>query len=199
MYNGCVMAVQAENSGLPAMLLPNATVQADPNHPYVKRLVAKNLLSQQSTISIKCVPSSLDIDNVTVMSAGTYSLTLQINNANPVTYSVATDFFSGSTPTPAMLLARLLQLNLHGLGVVYDGNIGSQFWLLPAILSNSFWLNTDSIITFRGLDVGDSQVNTLTILPTVDATANDLYPYLAKNGEASLAIHSCAIGIGTGA
>lgn len=43
-YKGCVMAVQAQNSGLPDVLLPSATVTADPNHPYVQRLVARGLL-----------------------------------------------------------------------------------------------------------------------------------------------------------
>lgn len=48
-YVGCVMAIQAENSGLPEVLLPNATVQADPEHPYVKRLVARGLLVGKSS------------------------------------------------------------------------------------------------------------------------------------------------------
>lgn len=43
-YTGCVTAVQAQNSGLPDVLLPNATVTADPNHAYVKQLVARGLL-----------------------------------------------------------------------------------------------------------------------------------------------------------
>lgn len=43
-YKGCVTSVQADGSGLPAVLLPNATVTADPNHAYVKRLVARGLL-----------------------------------------------------------------------------------------------------------------------------------------------------------
>lgn len=58
-YNGCVMAVQAENSGLPAMLLPNATVQADPEHPYVKRLVARGLLTASIITVPEVVPSYL--------------------------------------------------------------------------------------------------------------------------------------------
>lgn len=43
-YKGCVTSVQADGSGLPAVLLPNATVTADPNHAYVKRLVARAML-----------------------------------------------------------------------------------------------------------------------------------------------------------
>lgn len=43
-YSGCVMAVEAVGSGLPEVLLPNATVTADPEHPYVKRLVARGVL-----------------------------------------------------------------------------------------------------------------------------------------------------------
>lgn len=47
-YKGCVTSVQADGSGLPAVLLPNATVTADPNHAYVKRLLARGLLVGKS-------------------------------------------------------------------------------------------------------------------------------------------------------
>lgn len=58
-YKGCVMAVQEDGSGLPEVgydmsmvgrsglpevLLPNMTVTANENHPYVKRLVARAML-----------------------------------------------------------------------------------------------------------------------------------------------------------
>lgn len=71
-YTGCVTTVQAEGSGLPAVLLPNATVTADPNHPYVKRLVARGLLVKKSQPlnngSTMCIPSRTDFDTSINMS-----------------------------------------------------------------------------------------------------------------------------------
>ncbi len=52
-YKGCVMAVQADGSGLPAVLLPNATVITNENHPYVKRLVAKGLLVGKKVVTVE--------------------------------------------------------------------------------------------------------------------------------------------------
>ena len=55
-YKGCVMAVQADGSGLPEVLLPNMTVTADENHPYVKRLVARAMLVGKSERPPQLIP-----------------------------------------------------------------------------------------------------------------------------------------------
>lgn len=67
-YNGCVMAALATDSGLPDVLLPNATVTAYENHPYVKRLVARGLLEQDEASG--CTPTTLKFVPKVILPAG---------------------------------------------------------------------------------------------------------------------------------
>ncbi len=197
-YVGCVMAVQAENSGLPAMLLPNATVQADPEHPYVKRLVARKLLVEMPSA---CQPTSLSfIPQVTLPDTKTRVMlraTLEVNGVaefnTDITVKQAdldayTQVYGQNYKTPEGI-AESLFLN-SGVALFPTYNLDKYFDYTHGHLT----VNQPILIEGRASDTSllyaTKSINL--ILKLIDNLPDDAVDFVKEQWGHDVTVHSCA-------